>query len=136
MFSHFYNNKNQKRRRQELRENQTETEKILWQELRGRKLGRLKFYRQYSVGPYILDFFCPQTRLNIELDGKQHKENVEYDKERENFLKNKDIKTIRFWNNEVMNNLGKVLIIINKSSQTPPSQQEWDLRNKKNERLF
>lgn len=105
----MYNDQRQKLRRQELRKNQTEAEKVLWNRIRNRQLNNLKFHRQYSVGPYILDFFCPEIRLCIELDGQQHKEAVEYDKEREEFLKGQDITTIRFWNNEIQDNLGNVL---------------------------
>lgn len=97
--------------------------------LRNRQINNLKFYRQYSVGPYILDFFCPQIRLAIELDGEQHKNKIEYDKERENFLKDKDIITIRFWNDEVFKNVEKVCKIINNSSQTLLLQQEKGFRN-------
>jgi len=105
----LYNSQSQKQRRQELRKNQTEAEKVLWQKLRGRKLNGLKFHRQYSVGPYILDFFCPQIRLAIELDGDQHKNAVEYDKERDTLIGKADIKTLRFWNNEIFNDMEKVL---------------------------
>lgn len=105
----MYNDQIQKDRRRELRKNQTEVEKILWYEIRGRKINNFKFYRQYGVGPYILDFFCPQIRLAVELDGKQHKYALEYDKERETFLKKADIQTIRFWNNEVLENVEKVV---------------------------
>ena len=105
----MYNNQIQKIRRQELRKNQTEAENILCLKIRNRQINNLKFYRQYSVGPYILDFFCPQIRLSIELDGEQHKDTVIYDKERENFLKDKDIITIRFWNKEVLDSTEKVL---------------------------
>ena len=105
----LYNSQSQKQRRQELRKNQTEAEKVLWQKLRGRKLNGLKFHRQYSVGPYILDFFCPQIRLAIELDGDQHKNAVEYAKERDTLIGKADIKTLRFWNNEIFNDMEKVL---------------------------
>lgn len=105
----MYNDQSQKDRRRELRKNQTPAENALWQRLRGRKLNGLKFYRQYSIGPYILDFFCPQMRLAIELDGEQHKDSKEYDKERDVLLRKADIQTIRFWNGEVMSEMEKVL---------------------------
>lgn len=105
----MYNDGLQKERRRELRKNSTEAERILWQKIRGRKLNGLKFYRQYSVGPYILDFFCSQIRLAIELDGEQHKNVREYDEERDTLLKKADIKTLRFWNGEVLNNIENVL---------------------------
>lgn len=108
----MYNDQIQIIRRRELRKNQTEAENILWQAIRNRQINSLKFHRQYSVGPYILDFFCPEIRLAIELDGDQHKDAVEYDKERESFLKDKDIRTIRFWNNDILKDLKSVLSTI------------------------
>lgn len=108
----MYNDQLQKSRRQELRKNKTEAENVLWQKIRNRQVSNLKFTRQYGVGPYILDFFCPQIRLAIELDGEQHKDVVEYDRERESFLKDKDIKIIRFWNNTILEDIENVLKII------------------------
>ena len=116
----MYNDQLQKERRIGLRKNQTEAENILWQKLRNRQINNLKFHRQYGAGPYILDFFCPQIRLAIELDGEQHKNDVIYDKERENFLKDKDITTIRFWNDEIMSNLEKVLERIREEIKNNP----------------
>lgn len=81
----------------------------MWQEVRGKKIGGVRFHRQYSVGPYILDFFCPAFRLAIELDGEQHKDEKKYDVERDNFLKGQDITVIRFWNDEIINNIEGVL---------------------------
>jgi len=92
----------------------------MWNILRSRKINNLKFYRQYSAGPYILDFYCPQIRLAIELDGEQHKENKIYDSERENFLKDKNITVIRFWNNQIINNLEMVLGEISEKSKIMP----------------
>lgn len=112
----MYNDQLQKSRRQELRKNQTKAEEILWQKIRNRQINNLKFTRQYSVGPYILDFFCPQIRFAIELDGEQHKEAVEYDQERGFFLKDKDVRTIRFWNNEVIDDIENVLKIIKENN--------------------
>jgi very-short-patch-repair endonuclease len=107
-----YNDQIQKFRRRELRKNQAKAEKILWYAIRGRQIDSLKFHKQYSVGPYILDFFCPQIRLAIELDGEQHKDAKEYDTERERFLQNEDIRVIRFWNREVETDLPRVLRVI------------------------
>ena len=118
----MYNDQLQKFRRRQLRKKPTEAERILWQEVRGKKINNLRFHRQYSVGPYILDFFCSTTRLAIELDGNQHNDAREYDTERELFLKEKEITTIRFWNNEVIKNLPGVLakIIEVQRSLLPP----------------
>ena len=107
----IYNNKVLRDRRRELRNNQTEAEKILWLQLKGRKLLGFKFDRQYSVGPYILDFYCPKIRLAIELDGIQHMEKsaLLYDQDRTRYLEALNIKVIRFQNDEVINNITLVL---------------------------
>ena len=104
-------------RRRELRRNQTEAEKVLWGHLRNKKIQSLKFWRQYSVGPFIVDFYCPSKRLAIELDGGHHSEEASsvYDQERTDYLNGKDIRVIRFWNNEVLNNIEGVLNRIEQS---------------------
>ena len=71
----------------------------------------------YNVGPYILDFFCPKIRLAIELDGNKHKNAKDYDKERELFLKDKDIKAVRFWNNVILNDLKNALKLIEQNAR-------------------
>ncbi|MEK7669336.1 MAG: endonuclease domain-containing protein [Patescibacteria group bacterium] len=111
MYKFQFNNQSLKNRRGELRANQTDAEKKLWEYLRGRRLQGLKFHRQFSIGAYILDFYCPKFRFGIELDGSQHKENeiVLYDKDRERILKASNIKVVRFWNNDVENNIDRVL---------------------------
>jgi len=85
-----YNDPKFKFRRKELRHNETKEEKLLWANLRRKKLN-YKFTRQYSAGPYILDFYCAEKRIGIELDGFQHLENKDYDKERDNYLLMNDI---------------------------------------------
>ncbi len=91
-----------------MRIHQTPQEAILWARLRRSQLGS-KFKRQHSVGPYILDFYCPKKKLAIELDGSQHIENKDYDIERSKYLSILDIKVIRFWNNEVNANINGVI---------------------------
>lgn len=107
----LYQNKVFKDRRKELRNNSTEAEKILWNYLKSSKLGGFKFVRQYSAGPYILDFYCPKLRLAVELDGSQHgeKEAMLYDQDRSNYFKSINIQIVRFWNNEITSNLKAVL---------------------------
>ena len=97
-----------KNRRQQLRNRATEAEKILWSCLKKNTL-KHKFIRQYSVEGYVIDFYCPEKRLAIELDGEQHKQNLEYDLIRTRLLNAYGIKVIRFWNNEVKDGLTKVL---------------------------
>jgi very-short-patch-repair endonuclease len=108
---YIYQNKVFINRRKELRNNSTEAEKILWENIKHSKLGGFKFTRQYSVGPYILDFYCSKIRLAVELDGNQHKEKdaVLYDGDRSKYLDGANIKVIRFWNDEVVKNTKIIL---------------------------
>jgi 7-keto-8-aminopelargonate synthetase-like enzyme/very-short-patch-repair endonuclease len=92
-----------------LRQNSTEVEKKLWQELRGSRLQNHKFRRQMPLGNYIADFVCWDSKLIIELDGGQHSERQEYDKIRTEYLEGLNFKVIRFWNNEVNENMESVL---------------------------
>jgi cyclase len=91
-----------------LRHEETKAEKILWKELRDKKLG-VKFRRQHPLDKYILDFYAPEIKLGIELDGSLHKENIEYDKLRSEHLNLHRIKIIRFWNSEIENNLDEIM---------------------------
>jgi len=108
---YIYNNKKFRERRRGLRNKQTKAERILWWHIGDRRLNDNRFFRQYSVGPYILDFYCPKARLAIELDGETHlpSEQRMYDSERTKYLEANDIKVIRFWNDEIENNLEVVL---------------------------
>ncbi len=90
-----------------LRRNGTKPEAKLWSALRGSPLG-VSFRRQHPVGPYILDFYCPSLKFEIELDGDQHSENKAYDEHRTRYLNRKGIRVIRFWNVEVNQNLDGV----------------------------
>ena len=106
----IYNRVVFKDRRRELRTKPTRHEELLWYRVRNNQLG-YRFFRQYSAGPYILDFYCPKLRLAIEVDGDQHAEEnaIAYDIERDLYLCGLDIKTIRFWNKEVMNDIESVI---------------------------
>ena len=98
-------------RRKELRRSSTPQELKLWLYLKNKNLG-VKFRRQHGIGPYIVDFYCKEKNLIIELDGSQHIEAKEYDEERDAFIKNLNIKVLRFWNNEVDKNITGVLMKI------------------------
>lgn len=91
--------------------NQTNAEWQLWQYLRNRQFNELKFYRQYSAKNYILDFYCPTKKLAIEIDGGQHSltQNENYDKSRSKQLADLNIRVIRFWNNEIFEDIEAVL---------------------------
>ncbi|GEM_PF-381114 len=116
-YTSVYNDQIFLKRRQELRKNTTPTETILWSYLRKRQIYNLRFFRQYSVGPYILDFYCPTIRLAIELDGSQHEEKdaQAYDKDRTNFLNEHKISVLRFKNHDVIHDIEKIIEEISKS---------------------
>ncbi len=105
---HIFNRSRELEKRRTLRANMTGEEKILWEKLRSKKLG-FKFKRQYSIGPYVVDFYCSAKKIAIEVDGEVHGTNtaIEYDKEREEFIKSFGIKIIRFSNEEVRGNLAE-----------------------------
>ncbi len=97
--------------RKDLRNNITPQELLLWYRLKNKALG-YKFRRQHSIGNFIADFYCYEKKLVIELDGSQHLDNVEYDKERTEYFESLNIKVLRFWNNDIDNNLNGVLMKI------------------------
>lgn len=105
--NYLYNDPKLKQKRKLLRRTQTEAEQAIWRVLRNKQMNGLKFFRQYSVHNYILDFYCPAKRLAIEIDGSQHIENL-YDIERTKKLNDWDIMVLRFWNNDVLKNLSGV----------------------------
>ena len=100
-------------RRKELRKSMTPQEVKLWFYLKGNNLGA-KFRRQHGIGPYIVDFYCKEKNLVIEIDGSLHKDEKEYDSERNNYIETLEIKVLRFWNSEVEKNIEGVLEKIRK----------------------
>ncbi len=100
-----------KERRKELRNNMTGAEMILWDEIKNKKMG-VKFRRQYSFGNYILDFYCPDIKLVIEVDGEVHKGRKEIDSYRTRTLEEYGLKVKRIDNNEVVNNLDNTLNLL------------------------
>ena len=96
---------------QELRQRQTKAEKILWSLLRNRQLKGKKFRRQHPIAKFVADFYCHESKLAIELDGNFHtsSEAKEYDNTRTVLLNEFGIRVLRFWNDEVMIDVSKVL---------------------------
>jgi very-short-patch-repair endonuclease len=94
-----------------LRQTSTEVERRLWSKLRDGRLDGLSFRRQHPAGPYILDFYCPQLRLSIELDGSQHAFALQEarDQKRSTWLRRCGVTELRVWNNEITRNLDGVL---------------------------
>jgi very-short-patch-repair endonuclease len=98
-------------RRRALRRDSTDAERVLWWHLRDRRFEGYKFRRQHSCGPFILDFYCPERRLAVELDGGQHFEPTAmvYDERRTTFLRQKGIAVLRFPTDLVFRELTVVL---------------------------
>ena len=100
------------KRARELRREMTPTELKLHAHLRAHRMGGVHFRPQHAIGNYIVDFCAPRKKLIIELDGSQHLEQVEYDTERTEYLNSKGYRVLRFWNNDVTNNIDSVLKVI------------------------
>lgn len=103
-----------RQRAKSLRQQSTDTEKELWYYLRANRLG-FKFKRQYPIGTYIVDFICIEKRIIIELDGSQHFDNQQYDKERTAWLQARGFKVLRFWNNDVVRQTASIIEVISQA---------------------
>ena len=119
-------------RSRELRANATEAERMLWPHLSARKTQGVRFNRQFPIGQFICDFVSRERRLVIEIDGGQHAFSTEYDARRTRFLRVQGYTVLRFWNNEVLDNLEGVLAVIgqaldNMPSPTPSRRREGSL---------
>src|SRR5262249_43213117 len=99
----------QKIRARQARSNQTDAEGKLWARLRARQLCGAKFRRQHAIGPFITDFCCVERGLVIELDGGHHTERVKADRVRTTFIEQHGYRVLRFWDNEVLQNMESVL---------------------------
>ena len=92
-----------------LRQRGTDAEMALWNRLRNRALNGPKFRRQVPLGPFVVDFVCFDARFVVEIDGGQHAANHERDRERTAWLEADGYRVVRFWNNEVLENIDGVL---------------------------
>jgi very-short-patch-repair endonuclease len=99
----IHNIKSSSDTRKRLRKNLTSAEALLWTNLKGSQLAGRKFRRQHSIGPFIVDFYCPACRLAVELDGDGHmtETGAKADHERTDFLKRFNVTVIRFENREI-----------------------------------
>lgn len=106
-----------------LRKNMTLAELVLWKKLKDREIFKIKFRRQHPVGIYIVDFYCHELSLVIEIDGEIHNlpENKKSDLIRSDYLQNLGLKVIRFTNDQVIYNLDRVIIKIHDITKQPQS---------------
>jgi very-short-patch-repair endonuclease len=119
----YFNRRDEKALRRRLRNDMPPAELRLWSRLRGKQLLGRKFRRQFSVGPYCLDFFCPELKLAIELDGDSHFTNAanQRDGARQEWVESFGIRFVRFTNTDIYENLDGVLEVIAAAiADTPP----------------
>ena len=111
-----FNRISEKGKRKSLRNNMPKAETVLWLKMKNKQMKGFKFRRQYSVNKYIVDFYCPELKLAIEVDGDSHyfDSNIESDKKRQEYIESKGINVLRFTNNDVYQNLTEVLSTIEK----------------------
>jgi very-short-patch-repair endonuclease len=95
-------------RAREFRKQPTAAEELLWQQIRNRALGGFKFRRQQPIDQFIVDFFCLETKLVVEVDGEIHETQREYDQARQEHLEARGLRVIRFSNVDVMDNMDAV----------------------------
>jgi very-short-patch-repair endonuclease len=104
-----------------LRTHQTDAEQKLWQQLRANRFMGLKFKRQKPMGPYIADFVCLECRLIVEVDGSQHLLSLS-DQARDAWFVGQGYRVLRFWNNQVLQEMDGVLESIRQVVISPPPQ--------------
>ena len=110
----YFNQEREKDKRRQLRNPMPDAEVLLWSRLKGRQLLGCKFRRQHSLGAFVMDFYSPEIRLAIELDGDSHfREGApEYDQERTVFIERFGIRIVRILNSDVYDNLDGILEMI------------------------
>ena len=117
-YNPLYNQKDLKEKRKELRSNSTSAEAVLWSMLKGKQIEGKRWRRQFSIGYYILDFYCPEIKLAIELDGNEHYTVIGKfnDERREEYLKSLGITIIRFENKDIWYSTEHVIATIREHS--------------------
>jgi very-short-patch-repair endonuclease len=118
----IHNNLKFAKKRTNLRRNPTDAESVLWKNLQKSQLDGKKFRRQHSIGPYIVDFYCPKFRVAVEVDGAKHMTLIgsEEDGKRDEFLRKLNVRVIRFENRLVFESLELVLNTIRAALEPPP----------------
>ena len=118
-FNSNFNIKELKEVRKALRLNGTSAEAVMWTQIKGRRINGRKWRRQFSVGPFIVDFYCPELKLAIELDGAPHYATGGYeaDELRTNYLREHGIRIIRFENKDIWTSLEGVIETIDRETR-------------------
>ena len=93
----------------QLRKNSTVPERLLWSRLRGRNLAGLKFRRQHPIGDFVVDFYCHEHHLAIELDGESHADRGEADRRRQEIIERLGVRVVRYGNDDILKDLDTVL---------------------------
>ncbi len=96
-------------RARRLRQSSTPAELILWKHLRSRRFADFKFRRQRPIGPFTIDFVCLGLQIILELDGESHLSKLEKDQERDEYLRQRGFRVLRYWNNQIYDELESVL---------------------------
>ncbi len=117
----------------QLRKRPTSAENLLWQKLRNRQLEGFKFRRRQPLGPYIVDFINFEKKIVIEVDGGQHTKSPAKDKKRDDWLNEEGFEVMRFWNNEVFENLDGIWQVIRDRLITPSPVPSHRGRGKRSE---
>ncbi len=105
-----------------LRSNMTDAEKLIWSKIRRKQIADMQFYRQKNIGPYIVDFYCPQGNLIVEIDGGQHfeKNGENNDRQRDQYLQRIGFTVLRFSNIDVLKNIDGVVEVISERLKISP----------------
>ena len=121
----LFNREPQTEQRQQLRRDSPAAEHLLWLSIKERAINGYKFRRQFGVGRYVLDFYCPELQLCIEIDGPSHdtQDAQEYDQERSDYLRSCGITILRFTNDEVYESTDAIIERIRKAISDPTGRQ-------------
>ncbi|MCH8063301.1 MAG: endonuclease domain-containing protein [Chloroflexi bacterium] len=114
----YFNRPSEKEKRRLLRNNMPNAETVIWTRLKGKQLLGYKFRRQYSVDRYIVDFYCPELKLAVEIDGDSHyqKGSEDNDRRRQAFIESFGIQFLRFTNEDVFKNLEGVIETVRRTA--------------------
>ena len=114
-------------KRKELRKHSTAAECVLWNAIKNKQVESLRFRRQHSIGPYIMDFYCPSIKLCIELDGGIHEQLAEHNRDdiRTQYINQQGITILRFTNSTVYYNINSIIESIKQFKQNPILMEGW-----------